>query len=75
MSNRTRPSDSASIIAGRVLDDIGPERRRDLALRLGVTRQAVHHWRLSGIPLDRVHAVADYLGMHPSDLRPDFFRQ
>jgi biotin operon repressor len=45
----------------------------DLARVLRVSRQAVHKWCVSGVPIDRVPAVANALGVPMMRVRPDFF--
>ena len=45
-----------------------------LAEKLRVTRQAVSYWTQTGVPADRVLAVARVIGCAVSDLRPDVYR-
>lgn len=44
-----------------------------LANRLGVAPSAVSNWRKSGIPAERVPAVARVTGLSFHELRPDLF--
>ena len=44
-----------------------------LARGVGVTRWAVHQWRLFGIPASRVAAVSRLTGLPIHQLRPDLF--
>lgn len=49
---------------------------RGLSVRVaqacGIARTAVYQW--TKVPLERVHVVADLLGIPPEQVRPDFFR-
>ncbi|MCA1452869.1 helix-turn-helix domain-containing protein [Bradyrhizobium sp. BRP22] len=38
----------------------------------GIARTAVYQW--TQVPLERVHDVAEVLGIPPEQVRPDFFR-
>jgi hypothetical protein len=44
-----------------------------IAVACGIERSAVYQW--TKVPLKRVHAVADVLGIPPAQVRPDFFRR
>lgn len=43
----------------------------DLARALGITPSAISQW--SDVPADKVVKVAEYIGVEPSELRPDMF--
>jgi len=49
---------------------------RGLSVRVaeacGIERAAVYQW--DQVPIQRVHQVADVIGMAVEDIRPDFFR-
>lgn len=44
-----------------------------LAKLIGVNRWAVHQWKRSGIPANRLPAVARITGIPMSELRPDLW--
>jgi hypothetical protein len=43
----------------------------DIAVHLGVTKQAAYKWRR--VPAERVQRVAQITGLEPQFLRPDIF--
>lgn len=43
----------------------------DLARALRITPSAISQW--SEVPADKVVKVAEFIGVHPSELRPDMF--
>jgi hypothetical protein len=49
---------------------------RGLSVRIaeacGIERAAVYQW--DKVPLERVHVVAEVLGIAPENVRPDFFK-
>lgn len=45
----------------------------ELARKLGLTRFAIHQWKLSGVPAERVPAVSRITGVPLHELRPDLF--
>lgn len=45
----------------------------ELARQLGVTRFAVQQWKATGIPANRVPAIARLTGVPLHQLRPDLF--
>ncbi len=47
----------------------------ELARLLGLTRFAVHQWKMSGIPARQVGRVAAITGLNPHFLRPDLWPQ
>jgi hypothetical protein len=38
----------------------------------GITRMAVYQW--TRVPIERVHDVAEVIGMTPEQIRPDIFK-
>jgi hypothetical protein len=43
-----------------------------IAQTCGIARTAVYEW--TRVPIERVHVVADIIGMTPEQIRPDIFR-
>jgi hypothetical protein len=51
--------------------------KRGMSMRVaeacGIQRAAVYQWKQ--VPLNRIHIVAEVLGLKPEQIRPDFFQK
>lgn len=46
-----------------------------LAERLGISPQAVHKWRKSGVPAERILELEELSGVPREVIRPDLYRK